>query len=75
MTKETALIVGAGKGLSASLCRLFDRQGMRVAMAARDPRKLDELADQTGAATYGCDAAEPEDRLCRLGQRRDQETQ
>ena len=31
---ETALIVGAGSGLSASLARLFARDGMRVALAA-----------------------------------------
>jgi len=61
MKKETALIVGAGQGLSASLCRLFVKEGMQVALASRDPSKLDELADQTGAATYGCDATERED--------------
>ena len=33
---ETALIVGAGSGLSASLARLFAKEGMRVALAARD---------------------------------------
>ena len=33
---ETALIVGAGKGLSASLARLFVAEGMQVALAARD---------------------------------------
>jgi threonine synthase len=31
---ETALIVGAGSGLSASLARLFAREGVRVALAA-----------------------------------------
>ena len=33
LTYETALIVGAGSGLSASLARLLSRQGMRVADA------------------------------------------
>ncbi len=29
---ETALIVGVGSGLSASLARLFAREGMKVAL-------------------------------------------
>ena len=32
---KTALIVGAGEGLSASLARLFARENIRVALAAR----------------------------------------
>lgn len=59
MSKETALIVGAGAGLSASLARLFAREGMAVALAGRSPGKLDELAGETGARTYQCDAADP----------------
>ena len=31
----TALIVGAGSGLSASLARLFAKEGFTVALAAR----------------------------------------
>ena len=63
--RETALIVGAGAGLSAALCRLFAAEGMAVALAARDPGKLAALAEKTGAKAYGCDAAEPDqvDRL------------
>ncbi|HET7912701.1 MAG TPA: oxidoreductase, partial [Pseudolabrys sp.] len=34
-TYKTALIVGAGEGLSASLARLFASEGIRVALAAR----------------------------------------
>ena len=37
---KTALIVGAGEGLSASLARLFAREGIRVALAARRIEKL-----------------------------------
>jgi NAD(P)-dependent dehydrogenase (short-subunit alcohol dehydrogenase family) len=58
---ETALIVGAGEGLSASLARLFAREGMRVAMAARNPAKLDALCRDTGAKAFGCDATDPAD--------------
>jgi NAD(P)-dependent dehydrogenase (short-subunit alcohol dehydrogenase family) len=53
---ETALIVGAGSGLSAALARRFAREGMRVALAARNPDKLAPLAAATGARAYRCDA-------------------
>lgn len=58
--KETALIVGAGSGLSASLARLFSREGMRVALAARNIDKLSALAAETGARAYACDAGKPD---------------
>ncbi len=58
MTAETALIVGAGSGLSASLARLFAKQGMRVALAARDTAKLAPLAKETNAFAIACDAAD-----------------
>ncbi len=54
---ETALIVGAGSGLSASLARLFARQGMRLALAARHTDKLGALTAETGARAYRCDAS------------------
>lgn len=56
---ESALIVGAGRGLSASLARLFVREGMEVALAARNPDKLAALAGETGATAHACDAADP----------------
>ena len=56
--KETALIVGAGSGLSASLARLFAKEGMRVALAARNTAKLDPLLKETGALALTCDAAD-----------------
>ena len=58
--KETALIVGGGAGLSASLARLFAAEGMEVALAARDTGKLAALAAEVGAGTYACDVADPE---------------
>ena len=54
-----ALIVGAGSGLSASLARLFAREGMALALAARDPAKLRSLSEETGAEAFACDASEP----------------
>jgi NAD(P)-dependent dehydrogenase (short-subunit alcohol dehydrogenase family) len=56
---ETALIVGAGSGLSASLARLLAREGMRVALASRNADKLADLCKQTGAQAFGCDAVDP----------------
>lgn len=56
---QFALVVGAGRGLSASLARLFAREGMRVALAARDTGKLAGLCAETGAAAYSCDASDP----------------
>ena len=56
--RETALIVGVGRGLSASLARRFAGEGINVALAARDPGKLDGLAGEISATVYGCDAGE-----------------
>jgi len=58
---ETVLIVGAGSGLSASLARLFAREGLRVALAARNTGKLAALIKETGALAIACDAASPAD--------------
>ena len=55
---ETALIVGAGSGLSASLARLFAKEGMRVALAARDTSKLASLVKETSAFPIACDATD-----------------
>jgi len=56
---RTALIVGAGSGLSASVARLFASEGMQVALAARDAGKLAALRD-AGMRTFACDAADPQ---------------
>jgi len=68
---KTALIVGAGEGLSASLARLFARENIRVALAARKIEKLGELCTQTGAKAFACDAtnAEEVERLFGLVER------
>jgi NAD(P)-dependent dehydrogenase (short-subunit alcohol dehydrogenase family) len=56
---NTALIVGAGAGLSASLARALARDGIRVALAARTTDDLDALARETGARAFACDATKP----------------
>lgn len=63
--RETALIVGAGSGLSASLARLFARKGMGVALAARNTDKLAALAAETDATTVRCDAQD-EDQVAAM---------
>jgi NAD(P)-dependent dehydrogenase (short-subunit alcohol dehydrogenase family) len=63
--REIALIVGAGAGLSASLARLFSREGMRVAIAARNTANLAVLSGETGAQSFACDAVDP-DQVARL---------
>ncbi len=55
---RSALIVGTGPGLSASLARLFAREGLAVAVAARQTDKLAGLAKETGAEVHACNAAE-----------------
>jgi len=61
MDMKTALIVGVGPGLSSSLARLFARHGLQVAMASRDPDKLQKLAEETAGVTFACEATEPEE--------------
>jgi NAD(P)-dependent dehydrogenase (short-subunit alcohol dehydrogenase family) len=57
MNYKNALIVGAGAGLSASLARLFIKEGMSVALAARSAEKLAEFVNATGTKAYNCDVA------------------
>jgi NAD(P)-dependent dehydrogenase (short-subunit alcohol dehydrogenase family) len=61
MDMKTALIVGVGPGLSASLARLFAKHGLQVALASRNPDKLQKLAEETAGATFACETTEPEE--------------
>ena len=61
MTQDIALIVGVGSGLSASLARLFAREGMTLALAARKPEKMALLTREIkGARAYQYDASDPD---------------
>jgi NAD(P)-dependent dehydrogenase (short-subunit alcohol dehydrogenase family) len=53
---NTALVVGAGAGLSASLARALAKDGIKVALAARTTGDLDALVEETGARAFTCDA-------------------
>lgn len=53
---STALIIGAGSGISASVARALAAAGVRVGLAAREVRKLSALATEIGAETFTADA-------------------
>jgi NAD(P)-dependent dehydrogenase (short-subunit alcohol dehydrogenase family) len=56
---RTALIVGAGPGISASVARGLAAAGVKVGLAARNIDKLALLAEQIGAQRFAVDATEP----------------
>jgi NAD(P)-dependent dehydrogenase (short-subunit alcohol dehydrogenase family) len=62
---KTALIVGAGSGLSASLARLLSKAGLTLALAARSTDDLADLVGETGAKAFACDASR-EDQVAQL---------
>lgn len=57
---RSALIVGAGPGISASLARRLSGLGVDVALAARDTQKLGPLIQDIGAHAFAADASDPE---------------
>jgi NAD(P)-dependent dehydrogenase (short-subunit alcohol dehydrogenase family) len=56
---QTALIVGTGSGISASVARLLSREGYKLALASRKPDHFAELAEKTKAHAFAVDAASP----------------
>ncbi len=56
---RTALIVGAGPGISASVARGLAAAGLRVGLAARNVEKLAPLAAEIHAQTFAVDATDP----------------
>lgn len=56
----TALIVGAGSGISASFARKLHEAGYKIALAARTPANIDEFAGTISATTHACDATDPD---------------
>jgi NAD(P)-dependent dehydrogenase (short-subunit alcohol dehydrogenase family) len=59
--QDIAVIVGGGPGVSASCARLFAREGMKVAVAARSPDKpvLKSLEETHDVLLVVCDASDP----------------
>ncbi len=56
---RTALIVGAGAGISAALARRLSARGVSVGLAARNVGKLGPLVVETGATAFEADASDP----------------
>jgi NAD(P)-dependent dehydrogenase (short-subunit alcohol dehydrogenase family) len=57
---RSALIVGAGPGISASLARILRGSGVNVGIAARRADNVRALASQIGAHPFAADATRPE---------------
>jgi NAD(P)-dependent dehydrogenase (short-subunit alcohol dehydrogenase family) len=56
---RTALIVGVGPGISASVARRLAAEGLKVGLAARNIDKLAPLAGEIGAERFAVDATDP----------------
>ena len=56
---RTALIVGVGSGISASVARGLASAGLEVGLAARNVEKLAPLAAETRAQTFTVNASDP----------------
>jgi NAD(P)-dependent dehydrogenase (short-subunit alcohol dehydrogenase family) len=55
---STALIIGAGPGISASFARAVTTEGVKVGLAARSIEKVSRLASEIGAETFAADATD-----------------
>jgi NAD(P)-dependent dehydrogenase (short-subunit alcohol dehydrogenase family) len=56
---RSALIIGAGSGISASVARALSAAGLRIGLAARNVKKLAPLAAEAKAQTFVVDASDP----------------
>lgn len=56
---RTALVIGAGPGISASVARRLAEAGCKVGLVARDAHKLGALADEIGGVALSADATDP----------------
>lgn len=56
---QTALVIGAGNGISASLARSLRAEGLHVGIVARNAEKLEKLAHDVGATAFVADATDP----------------
>jgi NAD(P)-dependent dehydrogenase (short-subunit alcohol dehydrogenase family) len=56
---RTALVVGAGSGISAAFARGLAAAGLKIGLAARNIEKLAPLAGEIGAPSFAVDASDP----------------
>jgi NAD(P)-dependent dehydrogenase (short-subunit alcohol dehydrogenase family) len=59
----TALIIGAGPGISGAFAAGLIERGYRVALASRRLERLEPLAERLGALPFAVDASRPADIL------------
>ena len=57
---NSALIVGAGRGLSAAFARRLSDNGYKVALAARNIDKLSSITSDCNAICKACDCSDPQ---------------
>jgi NAD(P)-dependent dehydrogenase (short-subunit alcohol dehydrogenase family) len=57
---STALIMGAGPGISASVARALAREGIKLGLVSRNVQKLSSLAVETRAEVFAADATDAE---------------
>lgn len=61
MSRKTALVTGAARGIGLATTKLFLENGWQVAMIDRDAEALDAAsADLTGAQAFLCDVSQPD---------------
>ena len=60
-SSKTAVIVGVGSGISASLARALHARGWQLALVSRKPASSADLAASTGALAIAADGADPGD--------------
>jgi NAD(P)-dependent dehydrogenase (short-subunit alcohol dehydrogenase family) len=65
---RTALIVGVGGGLSASVARTFAKAGMKIALASRRVTELAALAKDVGGEAFACDVTKRGDVVHLFGE-------
>ena len=65
MSKQVALIVGMGPGISGTFAKSLATEGYDVAVAARNIGRLQPLAAALGATPFEADASQP-DSIVRL---------
>jgi 3-oxoacyl-[acyl-carrier protein] reductase len=57
---KTALVLGGSAGLGLGAAQALTAEGARIAIAARDPQRLQRAADRIGAIALPCDLGDPD---------------
>ena len=61
MSRKTALITGAARGIGLATAHLMTQQGYQIAMVDRDEEELHKTVDDVdGAKAFICDVADPD---------------